>query len=159
VMNVICVADSKFSACAVDASRSCRSRRYPLTPQTMVTTLSAPGPLVQHSTALRVATLLLCGFLNRLADANPPRRGGPLCPPAQDGYVVMNVICVADSKFSACAVDASHSCRSCRYPLTPLTMVTTLSAPGPLVQHSTALRVGRYASDVSGPIFGYKMSV
>jgi len=31
-------------------------------------------------------------------------------------------------------------------------MVAPLSSPGPRVQHSTALRVDRRASDVSGPI-------
>jgi hypothetical protein len=82
--------------------------------------------------------------LDRFTDTKCRCRGGPPCPPAQDGVVVLNVICVADSKLSACAVDASRSCRSRRYSLTPLTMVITLSAPGPLVQHSTALRVFRF---------------
>jgi hypothetical protein len=96
--------------------------------------------------------------LDRFTDTKPPRRGGPLCPPAQDGVVVMDVSCVADSKLSACAVDASRSCRSRRYPLTPLTLVTTLSAPGPLAQHSTARRGARFSVSVPEPLGRCKTS-
>jgi|GEM_PF-2205535 len=65
----------KISACAVDASRSCRSRRYPLTPLTMVVTLSSPGSLVQHSTARRVATFDCDNGAIYLPDAKTSEQG------------------------------------------------------------------------------------
>ena len=45
-------------ACAVDASRSCRSRRYTLAP---LAPLSSPGPRAQHPTSHRVGGLVV-GF-------------------------------------------------------------------------------------------------
>ena len=72
---------------------------------------------------------------------NFPRRGGPLRPPASVHVVLMNI---------ACAVDASRSCRSRRYSLTPLMLVATLSSPGPPAQHSTALRAPRPVWQITG---------
>ena len=69
-------------ACAMDASHSCRSRRYSLVPLFRVATLSSPGPRAQHSSALRVVTFVGSGILGILLDGTKsPRRGGLPRPP------------------------------------------------------------------------------
>ena len=83
--------------------------------------------------------VFLCQLLNLTGGSqNSPRRGGPLRPPARVHVVLANI---------ACVVDASRSCRSRRYSLTPLMLVVALSSPGPPVQHSTALRVVTFDRD------------
>jgi hypothetical protein len=131
-----------FAALAsVDASRVCRGRRV-LREISMTVwfglawrfRLLASGPPTPHSTAHRVATLVRAGRAGSYTnigygshvtfyETNPPRRGGPLCPPAQENVPVgyCDDACLAGNGLPLASVDVSRACR-CRRMLREISM-------------------------------------